>query len=206
VNFRVTSLLSSHFSALSQLLRIRFHGLLRTVLPKSEYIHSNKCVFSLTHLVSLPMPAPTNHTRDQLHNHQQTCRRHPGVPAENSDAVSRARHPYLMSFPSHCDPVLSRRLELGSDSCSMGSSPRWWWASPPPPWGRGGTAGKWWGLGGSAAVKASACLLLAGIAFRMLCRFSPSPWPEVSKGSGFNFNFLCCFQVLFLWCGNIGFN
>jgi hypothetical protein len=133
------------------------------------------------------MPAPTNHTKKPApQSSQQTCRRLPGVPAENSDAVSRARHPYRMSSPSsHCDPALSRRLELGSNSGSMDSSPRWWWASPPPPWGLGGTAGKWWGLGGLTAVKAAACLLFAGIAFRMLCPFSkPSPWPEVSKGSG----------------------
>uniref|UniRef100_A0A0A9GC74 Uncharacterized protein n=1 Tax=Arundo donax TaxID=35708 RepID=A0A0A9GC74_ARUDO len=68
----------------------------------------------------------------------------------------------------------------------MGSSPRWW---PPSPWGRG--AGKWWGLGGpSPPVKAIGCLLLlAGVAFRVLCSLSSSSSsPEITKGKCDLFN------------------
>ncbi|XP_062180519.1 protein trichome birefringence-like 26 [Phragmites australis] len=66
----------------------------------------------------------------------------------------------------------------------MGSSARW---SPPSPWGLRG-AGKWWGSGGSVAVKAIGCLLLAGITFRLLCSVPSSTPPEITKGKCNLFN------------------
>ncbi|KAL6624513.1 hypothetical protein ACP70R_031834 [Stipagrostis hirtigluma subsp. patula] len=73
------------------------------------------------------------------------------------------------------------------EATGVGTSARWWWASPPSPWGRG--AGKGSGMGGHVAVKAVGCLLLAGLAFRLLCSVSsPSPPPEVTKGKCDIFN------------------